>query len=400
MGCTGCATGTGGQPKGCRNNGTCGTDGCNKLTVFDWLSNMALPANMEPFNVAEVRFKNGRKEFFQNSENLTLSIGDVIATEAGSGHDVGIVTLTGELVRVQMKKKKIPLKTELLPKIYRKASQKDIDIWQEVRDKENSVQKRSREIAIRHGLQMKISDVEYQGDGSKVVFYYTAEERVDFRELIKEFARAFNTRIEMKQVGFRQEAARLGGIGSCGRELCCSTWLTDFRSVSTSAARYQQLSLNPQKLAGQCGKLKCCLNYELDTYLEALESFPSTETKLHTEKGTASCQKIDIFKGMLWYAYEKEGMNWHELTAEKANEIIDLNKKGKKPVALEEFVAEVVIPEKEPYSNVVGQDSLTRFDKPRQRTKKRKTKSKSKVGTAPEKPQGKRSPKRKPKKND
>ncbi len=383
MGCTSCATGANGQPKGCKNNGTCGTDGCNKLTVFDWLSNMQLPANMEPFNAVEVRFKNGRKEFFQNPENLTLSIGDTVATEASPGHDIGMVTLTGELVRVQMKKKKIPLKIEALPKIYRKASQKDIDIWQGVRDKEADVQKRSREIAIRHGLQMKISDVEFQGDASKVIFYYTAEERVDFRELIKEFARTFNTRIEMKQVGFRQEAARLGGIGSCGRELCCSTWLTDFRSVNTSAARYQQLSLNPQKLAGQCGKLKCCLNYELDTYLEALESFPSTETRLQTEKGYATCQKIDIFKGLLWYAYEKEFMNWHELTAEKANEIIALNKKGEKPLALEEFIIEVPKAEKEPFSNVVGQDSLTRFDQPKQKGKKRRNKSRNKnKGTA------------------
>jgi cell fate regulator YaaT (PSP1 superfamily) len=378
MGCTSCATGANGQPKGCKNNGTCGTDGCNKLTVFDWLSNMQLPANMEPFNAVEVRFKNGRKEFFQNPENLTLSIGDTVATEASPGHDIGMVTLTGELVRVQMKKKKIPLKIDALPKVYRKASQKDIDIWQGVRDKEADVQKRSREIAIRHGLQMKISDVEFQGDASKVIFYYTAEERVDFRELIKEFARTFNTRIEMKQVGFRQEAARLGGIGSCGRELCCSTWLTDFRSVNTSAARYQQLSLNPQKLAGQCGKLKCCLNYELDTYLEALESFPNTETKLQTEKGTAICQKIDIFKGLLWYAYEKEFANWHELTVEKANEIIELNKKGKKPMALEEFIIEAPKVEKEPFSNVVGQDSLTRFDQPKQKNKKRRNKSRNK----------------------
>ena len=339
---------------------------------------MQLPANMEPFNAVEVRFKNGRKEFFQNPENLTLSIGDTVATEASPGHDIGMITLTGELVRVQMKKKKIPLKIEALPKIYRKASQKDIDIWQGVRDKEADVQKRSREIAIRHGLQMKISDVEFQGDASKVIFYYTAEERVDFRELIKEFARTFNTRIEMKQVGFRQEAARLGGIGSCGRELCCSTWLTDFRSVNTSAARYQQLSLNPQKLAGQCGKLKCCLNYELDTYLEALESFPNTETKLQTEKGNATCQKIDIFKGLLWYAYEKEFANWHELTVEKANEIIELNKKGKKPMALEEFIIEAPKAEKEPFSNVVGQDSLTRFDQPKQKNKKRRNKSRNK----------------------
>lgn len=334
---------------------------------------------MEPFNAVEVRFKNGRKEFFQNPENLTLSIGDILATEASPGHDIGIVTLTGELVRVQMKKKRVPLKTEALPKVYRKSSQKDIDIWQACRERENSIQKRSREIAIRLGLQMKISDVEFQGDGSKIIFYYTAEERVDFRELIKEFARTFNSRIEMKQVGFRQEAARLGGIGSCGRELCCSTWLTDFRSVNTTAARYQQLSLNPQKLAGQCGKLKCCLNYELDTYLEALESFPDTETRLQTEKGTASCQKIDIFKGRLWYAYEKEGMNWHELTAEKANEIIDQNKKGIKPASLEEFALEIPSTEKKPFDDLVGQDSLTRFDQPKQKGKGRKNKNRKKA---------------------
>lgn len=359
---------------------------------------------MEPFTAVEVRFKNGRKEFFQNSENLTLSIGDVIATEAAPGHDIGIVTLTGELVRVQMKKKKVPLKVDALPKIYRKASQRDIDIWQDVRAKENDVQKRSREIAMRLGLKMKISDVEYQGDASKVVFYYTAEERVDFRELIKEFARTFNSRIEMKQVGFRQEAARLGGIGSCGRELCCSTWLTDFRSVNTSAARYQQLSLNPQKLAGQCGKLKCCLNYELDTYLEALDSFPDTEIRLQTEKGYASCQKIDIFKGRLWYAYEKEGMNWHELTAENANEIIAQNKKGRKPASLEEFVVETEVKEKEVYNDVVGQDSLTRFDQQKPKTKKRKPKERIKSKATPAAARAER-PKRsnnnrKPKKND
>lgn len=377
MGCTSCASGTDGQPKGCKNNGTCGTDGCNKLTVFDWLSNMTLPANMEPFKGVEIRFKNGRKHFYKNSENLSLSIGDIVATEAESGHDIGIVTLTGELVRVQMKKKKENPNPEALPKVYRKATQKDIDIWQKVRDKEADVQKRSREIAIRLGLQMKISDVEFQGDASKVVFYYTAEERVDFRELIKEFARTFSSRIEMKQVGFRQEAARLGGIGSCGRELCCSTWLTDFRSVNTSAARYQQLSLNPQKLAGQCGKLKCCLNYELDTYLDALDGFPKSDVKLATEKGMAVCQKTDIFKGLLWYAYEKESGSWHQLSLEKVNEIIAVNKKGKKVASLEEFIEEIVIPDKELFSNVVGQDSLTRFDRPKQNRNKRRNKGKS-----------------------
>ncbi|HZW77675.1 MAG TPA: regulatory iron-sulfur-containing complex subunit RicT [Flavobacteriaceae bacterium] len=374
MGCTSCSTGTTGMPPGCKNNGVCGTDGCNKLTVFDWLSNMALPANADPFNALEVRFKNGRKEFFRNPDNLKLYIGDVVATEAGSGHDIGVVTLTGELVRVQMKKKKVPLKLESLPKVYRKANQKDIDLWQELRSKESQIQKESREIAIRLNLEMKISDVEYQGDGSKVVFYYTADERVDFRELIKEFARSFHTRIEMKQIGFRQEAARLGGIGSCGRELCCSTWLTDFRSVNTSAARYQQLSLNPQKLAGQCGKLKCCLNYELDTYLEALKSFPSTDIKLATEKGVAACQKIDIFRGRLWYAYENDGANWHELTVEHANDIIAKNKSGEKPASLEEFA--ITKDDKGADTlDIAAQDSLTRFDKSPSKGRKRKTKS-------------------------
>ena len=378
MGCTSCSSGVDGQPKGCKNNGTCGSDGCNKLTVFDWLSNMALPGDQKPFIGVEIRFKNGRKHFYKNSEKLSLSMGDVVATEAMSGHDIGIVTLTGELVKVQMKKKKQPEKVEELPKIYRKATQKDIDIWQTVRAKEPEIQKRSREIAIHLGLKMKISDIEYQGDGSKTTFYYTAEERVDFRQLIRDFSSAFSTRVEMKQVGFRHEAARLGGIGSCGRELCCSTWLTDFRSVKTSAARYQQLSLNPQKLAGQCGKLKCCLNYELDTYLDALKDIPKNDIKLITEKGTAVCQKTDIFKRILWYGYEKQGMNWHQISVDKANEIIALNKKGEKVSCLEDFEEVEHVSESKIFENVVGQDSLTRFDKPKSKNnQRRKNKSKN-----------------------
>ena len=373
MGCTSCASGADGQPKGCKNNGTCGTDGCNKLTVFDWLGNMSLPADMAPFYGVEVRFKNGRKEFFDNREHLTLSIGDVVATEASSGHDIGIVTLTGELVRVQMKRKKETLNLEALPKVYRKASQKDIDVWQSCRDKEAGIQKQSREIAMRLDLKMKISDIEYQGDGSKATFYYTAEDRVDFRQLIREFARIFNTRIEMKQVGFRQEAARLGGIGSCGRELCCSTWLTDFRSVSTSAARYQQLSLNPQKLAGQCGKLKCCLNFELDSYMDALKVIPKMEVKLKTEKGIGLCQKIDIFKGLMWYCYDQQWMNWHEIPVHKVNEIIELNKKGTVVESLEAYVEAIAPIKKETFNNVVGQDSLTRFDQPKNTNKRNRS---------------------------
>ena len=372
MGCSSCSTGKDGQPRGCKNNGTCGTDGCNKLTVFDWLSNMTLPSGQEIFNYVEVRFKNSRKLFFKNTENLSLSIGDIVATEASPGHDVGIITLTGELVKVQMRKKNVNWKEDEIPKVYRKASQRDIDIWTKSRNREEDVKKRSRELAIALGLQMKISDVEFQGDGSKATFYYTAEDRVDFRQLIKEMAKAFSTRIEMRQIGFRQEAARLGGIGSCGRELCCSTWLTDFRSVNTSAARYQQLSLNPQKLAGQCGKLKCCLNYELDAYLDALQHFPKNDKTLMTDKGKAICQKVDIFKGFLWYAYEDNGINWHKLTVEQVSEIIEINTVGKKVVSLEDYASELVEDTKKVFENVVGQDSLTRFDTPKRKNKNRK----------------------------
>ncbi|MEO1030102.1 MAG: regulatory iron-sulfur-containing complex subunit RicT [Bacteroidota bacterium] len=379
MACNSCATGKDGQPKGCKNNGTCGTDSCNKLTVFDWLANMSLPNGQEPFMGVEVRFKNGRKQYYKNTEKLTLNIGDIVATQAKSGHDVGMVTLTGELVRVQMKRKKIDIEdAENVLKIYRKASQKDIDIWSKSRDKEEPMKVKARQFAIDLNLKMKISDIEYQGDGSKATFYYTAEERVDFRELIKVFAREFRTRIEMRQVGFRQEAARLGGIGSCGRELCCSTWLTDFRSVSTSAARYQQLSLNPLKLAGQCGKLKCCLNYELDAYLDALKDFPKNDTKLYTEKGVAVCQKTDIFKGLMWYAYEGEWMNWHVITTDQANEIIAKNKKKEKVISLEEYAVEHILDTKTEFENVVGQDSLTRFDSPKSKKKRKNNRNRNK----------------------
>src|SRR5690606_7127895 len=236
MACTSCSTG-GGAPAGCGNKGNCGTDSCNKLAVFDWLANMNLPDGVAAFDCVEVRFKNGRKDFYRNTENLPLAMGDIVATEASPGHDIGIVSLAGELVRVQMKKKNVNPNAPDIPKIYRKATQRDIDIWSATRAKEETIKVKAREFAIQLNLEMKISDVEFQGDGSKVTFYYTANDRVDFRQLIKLYAREFNTRIEMKQVGFRQEASRLGGIGSCGRELCCSTWLTDFRSVNTSAAR-------------------------------------------------------------------------------------------------------------------------------------------------------------------
>ncbi|MBN8640753.1 MAG: hypothetical protein J0L86_02990 [Flavobacteriales bacterium] len=375
MACTNCSTGAkDGTPRGCKNNGTCGTDSCNKLTVFDWLGNMNLPNGETPFDCVEVRFKNGRKEFYRNTEKLTLSIGDIVATEASPGHDVGIVTLTGELVKIQMKKKGVNHTSPEVAKIYRKASQKDIDIWSNARDKEEPMKVRAREIAIALKLEMKLSDIEFQGDGSKAIFYYTANDRVDFRQLIKDFAKEFSTRIEMKQVGFRQEASRLGGIGSCGRELCCSTWLTDFRSVNTAAARYQQLSLNPQKLAGQCGKLKCCLNYELDTYLDALKDFPDFETKLYTEKGDAICQKQDIFKGLMWFAYTDNFANWHVLKTEQVKEIIASNKEKKRVSSLEDYALEITQEPVVDFNNAMGQESLTRFDQP----KKKKSKNRNK----------------------
>ncbi len=386
MSCSSCSTKKDGVPNGCKSNGNCGTGGScgsgSKLAVFDWLSNMTLPSGQAPFNIYEIRFKNGRKHFFKNPENLTLSMGDVVAVESSPGHDIGTVSLGGELVKVQMKKKNVSIDSEDVKKIYRKASQKDIDKWQSVREKEVETQRRGREILGRLGLKMKLSDVEYQGDGNKATFYYTADERVDFRQLIRDFASAFSIRVEMKQVGLRQEAARLGGIGSCGRELCCSTWLTDFRKVNTAAARYQQLSLNPLKLSGQCGKLKCCLNYELDTYLDALKSFPKQDTVLKTENGNAVFIKMDIFKKMLWYTYKDNGFKWFKLSLDQVNEIIALNKNNEVAVSLEDYESDIVEEVKSDFENVVGQESLTRFDKPKQkRNRKRKNKNKSKAST-------------------
>lgn len=366
MGCSGCSSN--GLPKGCKSNGACSTGGCEKLSVFDWLADMELPSNAKPFNIIEVRFKNGRKEFYKNLNDIALRMGDAVAVEGSPGHDIGNISLIGELVKLQMKKKKVKVGSDQIKKLYRKASQRDLDLWEKAREKEKQSMFRSREMALSLKLRMKISDVEFQGDGSRAIFYYTAEERVDFRQLIKEMAGEFKTRIEMRQIGARQEAARLGGIGSCGRELCCSTWLTDFRSVNTSAARYQQLSLNPQKLAGQCGKLKCCLNYELDSYLDALKDFPSTDVRLNTKKGEAYYQKMDIFSGVMWYSYPMPGVEWVPLEVDRVKEIMALNEAGKTPENLEDFV--VTVENKEPeYGNVVGQDSLTRFDNKNRRKK-------------------------------
>ena len=375
MSCNSCSTSKDGVPNGCKSNGNCASGTCgsgNKLAVFDWLSNMTLPTGEAPFNIFEVRFKNGRKHFYKNTEKLTISMGDVVAVEGTSGHDIGIVALAGELVKVQMKKRKVTANSEDVKKIYRKATQKDIDIWHTARDREQETQRKGREIISRLGLKMKLSDVEYQGDGTKATFYYTADERVDFRQLIRDLASAFSIRVEMKQVGLRQEAARLGGVGSCGRELCCSTWLTDFRKVNTAAARYQQLSLNPLKLAGQCGKLKCCLNFELDTYLDALKAFPKQEKILKTENGDAVFVKMDIFKKMLWYTYKENSFKWFRLSLEQVLEIIELNKNNEEAAPLEDYESDVADVVKVDFENVVGQDSLTRFDAPKQKKGRRK----------------------------
>ena len=361
MACTSCSSG-GGTPRGCQNNGNCSSGGCNKLEVYDWLANVSLPSGQKPYDIVEIRFKNSRKEFYKNSKEILLQAGDVVVVESSPGFDVGVVSVVGELARIQVAKKESNFKPNDARKIKGIAEQEHIDNWIKARSLEKEVMYKSRTLAVNLGLQMKISDVEYQADLSKATFYYTAEGRVDFRQLIRDMANEFKIRVEMKQIGSRQEASRLGGIGSCGRELCCSTWLTDFRSVSTSAARYQQLSLNPQKLAGQCGKLKCCLNYELDMYLDALKAFPKGELKLRTEKGTAMYVKTDVFKQQMWYAYDGgTGSTLVPLDPERVREILRLNKEGKKPVDLKEYI-EVEKVVESGYENVDAQDSLTRFE--------------------------------------
>lgn len=340
---------------GCEKVDTCGNS--YKLSVFDWLSDINNPPQSK-FDFVEVRFKNDRKQFYKNVHHLPLHIGSVVTVESSPGHDTGVVSLTGELVKIQMKKKKVSEENPL--KIYRIANQKDVEVWQEARKKEESVKIQARKIAYALNLAMKITDVEFQGDGQKVTFYYTADTRVDFRQLIKEYAIAFRTKIDMKQIGFRQEAAKVGGIGSCGRELCCSTWLTDFRSVNTNAARYQQLSINPQKLAGQCGKLKCCLNYELDSYLDALSDFPSSSSTLDTEKGKAFCIKIDVFKKRMWFAYVDHSMAWYDLEVQEVKKLIAQNKRGEKTPPLEDLKA-VDIPTKS--VDLIQESNIERFDR-------------------------------------
>lgn len=377
MGCS-CGTAKDGKVAGCKNNGACGTGGCNKMNVFDWLSNMDMPV-ADKFRIVEIRFKNGRKDFYRNADNLSLTTGDAVIVEVPNGHHLGYVSMQGELVRLQMQKKKVADDSEI-KKIYRLAHQKDLEKFEEVKKRELPTLYRTREIIRDLKLEMKLSDVEYQADNTKATFYYSADDRVDFRELIKLLAGEFRIRVEMRQISLRQEAGRLGGIGVCGRELCCATWLSDFKNVATSAARYQNLSLNPSKLSGQCGRLKCCLNYELETYIEALENIPKIEGPLLTEKGEATLQKTDIFRKIMWFGFSEEN-TWYPLNIDRVNAILQLNREGKKPANLDRDQLE----EKTPLETL--NSDLQKMDQ-KYKNKSRKKKKKKSGGGGGENRQG------------
>lgn len=377
MGCA-CGTTKDGAVSGCKNNGACNTGGCNKMNVFDWLSNMDTPVE-DKFKIVEVRFKNGRKEFHRNTENLNLTTGDAVVVEVPNGHHIGYVSMQGELVRLQMQKKKVNNDDEI-KKIYRLAHQKDLEKFEDVKKRELPTLYRTREIIRDLKLEMKLSDIEYQADNMKATFFYSADDRVDFRELIKHLAGEFKIRVEMRQISLRQEAGRLGGIGVCGRELCCSTWLSDFKNVSTSAARYQNLSLNPSKLSGQCGRLKCCLNYELETYMEALEDIPKIESPLLTEKGEATLQKTDIFRKIMWFGFNEEN-TWYPLNISRVNQILQMNREGKKPASLDLDV----VAEKIPVETL--NSDLARMDQKFKGKSKKRKKKKSGSGGGGEGPQ-------------
>lgn len=348
MGCESCGSASlGTSPPGCRSNGSCSTGGCNKLNTYDWLVSMPMPAG-QSYNIHEVSFKNGsRKEFFKNTQGISLMTGDMVAVETDSGFDVGRISLSGELARLQSaKRKRDKRRRHEVRKILRKARYNDISKLDEARAEEDKTMFRAREIAMELKLDMKIGDVEFQADRRKATFYYTAEDRVDFRELIKRFAREFQIKVEMRQIGARQEAGKIGGIGSCGRELCCSTWLTEFKSVSTAAARYQNLAINQTKLSGQCGRLKCCLNFELDTYMDALKVFPKGAKMLKTADGDAYLQKTDIFRSLMYYTLA-DSSTLVSLEPDKVREILDLNKKGEVAGSILEFDMSPVVEEEE-----------------------------------------------------
>lgn len=340
----------------------------SKLNAYNWLSD--IPGDKNDFDMVEVQFKNTRRGFYKNSMNLPLQVGDIVAVEANPGHDIGRVSMIGKLVRLQMKKANLRADAEIR-RVFRKAKASDLEKFEAAKAREYDTMIRSRRIAKDLNLNMKIGDVEYQGDGNKAIFYYIADERVDFRQLIKVLAEAFRVRIEMKQIGARQEAGRIGGIGPCGRPLCCSSWMSNFVSVATSAARFQDISLNPQKLAGQCAKLKCCLNYEVDAYVEAVKKLPSKEIRLETKDNTYVQFKTDIFGKLITYSTDKNvPANLVTITASRAFEVIGLNKRGIKPDSLLAD-GEEVEKKKSEFGDIVGQDSVTRFDKAKKKKRKK-----------------------------
>lgn len=373
-----CGTGGCGSGGSCGSgSGSCSTGGCNKMNVFDWLVDMD-EVLLDRFDIAEIRFKGGRKEFFRNVHGLELYTGDAVMIDTGSGAHLGFVSMQGELVRIQMKKRQVQNNDEV-KSILRKAFPKDIEKYQNAKNRELPTLFRTRQIVDELKLNMKVSDIEFQSDGTKATFYYSAEDRVDFRELIKMLAGEFKVRIEMKQISLRQEAGRLGGIGICGRELCCSTWLTDFKNVNTTAARYQNLSINPVKLSGQCGRLKCCLNFELETYMDAWKDIPQVEAPLLTEKGAAFLQKTDIFRRMMWFSYKNEN-DWYPVPVSDVIKVLEMNKKGEKP---ESIGAEGLLVSAKPVNDKPMNYDLMQLDKKfsGSNNKKKKNKNKSKGNT-------------------
>lgn len=367
MACSSCGTKTEGlAPAGCGSNGTCGTSGCNALNVYDWFKDMDFPEDFEPFNIVEVRFKGSRKEYFRNTNKLELFTGDYVITEGAFGYDLGSVSASGEIVRLQLKKNRISEDSEEIRIIQRKAGEKEMQKYEELKDRENQVLERARTIAFDLNLAMKLSDIEFQGDGRKVTFFYTAENRVDFRELIRKYADEFRVKIEMRHISYREEASRLGGIGDCGRQLCCSTWLTDYKQVNTGAARVQNLSINMEKLAGQCGRLKCCLNYELDTYLEAVDEFPKARiVKLDTVGGLAFSRKSDILKRIMWFSYEGS-QSWIPLSVAQVNEILEQNKNGQQSASLTDLAPAAKVIEQiagAAESEIIGNEQLLQEDR-------------------------------------
>jgi len=398
MSCTSCGTG---KPNGCKSNGGCSTGGCNRLNVHDWLANLPFSDPDSDCRILEITFNNGsRKDFYRNNTLQTFLKGDMVTVEGVSGFDVGMVNLSGELVRLQMKKKGVKEDNPDIKKIMRRANEMDLQKWRESKEREKPSLTRARAVIIQMNLDMKLIEVEYQADGRKATFYYTAEDRVDFRELIKVYASEFKVKVEMKQIGIRQEAAKIGGIGSCGRELCCSTWLSDFKSVTTTAARYQNLSINQTKLSGQCGRLKCCLNYELDTYLDALQQFPNNADMLQLERGTATLIKKDIFKNLMWYVLP-DSTKQYPVPIARVKEIRAMNAKGQRPEELGAVELAPAKAEEKEMANVelVGQISLRalernsrrRKDRERQQQQKQPAKGKPQQGK-PQQPQQQQRP--------